>query len=78
MLTCTIVSPQETLRYEQLAALDVPSSFGRAQILPGHAEAFMALSAGAIVLIYQDGRREEHTVPACECHVEHDEVLVLA
>jgi len=78
MITLTITSPNETAVYENASSVSVPASLGRMQILPGHAESFVSLKKGAVVL-RRAGKPEEKIaqIAGGECYVKNDKVTVI-
>ena len=55
MIKCTIISPEGEKIYEDAAAISFRSPKGRADVLPGHCEAFFGLTAGEIKIRRGDG-----------------------
>lgn len=77
MLTCSLISPKETVTYDNLAAISLPSLSGRIQLRPGHAEAYIALVPGEITFHNADNTASTLDIPAAECHISHDKVAIL-
>jgi len=76
MLSCSILSPERTQRFDALIRITLPAHSGEIQILRGHAESFIALREGKIVL--ESGRgKEVVVVPGGECHVLEDMVNII-
>ena len=50
-MDCELISATKTENYSRLARITLPGVKGRLQIYPGHAEAFILLKAGEVVLI---------------------------
>jgi F0F1-type ATP synthase epsilon subunit len=75
MLTCTIISPQKSKVYKNVPSIAVPASWGQAQILPGHAEAFLLLNKGTVIL----SRAEQETIQISsgECYVKDNSVKIV-
>ncbi len=76
MLNCTITSAEHTEKYPGLRAVAVPAFSGRLQMLPGHAESFVLLVAGEIVMDSPQGVKTV-AVDGGACHVKNDEVTVV-
>lgn len=76
-LGCTIASPDTTASYEGLASVGLPAASGYMQILPGHAEAFILLGSGDVILKGTDGVERKARVEACECHVAAGHVAII-
>ncbi len=77
MIDCVIRSPEGATTYRELRSVTLPAWKGAMQILPGHAEAFVSLKRGNIVMELGDGRREMKAVKSGECHVRDDTVTVI-
>lgn len=77
MLSCTIASPKETVRHDDLKAVGLPALSGRIQILSGHAEAFIVLTKGSAFLESINGTTETLDIPEAECHVKNDHIIIL-
>ncbi len=74
-MKCKIVSPDRTREFPRVAAVTLPASGGEMQILPGHAETFVKLRSGAVVL----KSKEKISLPVSEsvCYVKNDEILII-
>ncbi len=53
-MNCQIVSPQRKKTYKRVKGISLPTPTGMVQILPSHAEMFVSLQAGEIVLKLPD------------------------
>lgn len=49
-MRCTIISPENKRQFEKVQSITLPAFSGEFQILPGHAESFIALRQGKIIL----------------------------
>ena len=76
MINCEISSPEETRTYENLRSIVLPAQEGEMQVLPGHAEAFVSLQKGNIVLEEED-KKETISIAGGKCHIKDDRVLVI-
>jgi F0F1-type ATP synthase epsilon subunit len=76
MLNCTVTSAEHTERYSRLKSLAVPAFSGRLQMLPGHAESFILLTPGEIIMDSAQGVRTV-VIDGGACHVKDDEVTVV-
>lgn len=77
MMTCVITSPEKTLTYGNLSAVSLPAFAGRMQVLPEHAESFVLLREGEIILRKTDGKKESARIPGGECYIKGDRVSVI-
>lgn len=78
MINCIISSSKETNSYKDLRAVTFPACFGEMQILPGHAETFVELENGEIILT--DKNQEKISLPISKgtvCHIKDDEITVI-
>jgi F0F1-type ATP synthase epsilon subunit len=71
-MNCTIVSPQKTRKFEQLKAVTLPAYSGEMQVLAGHAEAFILLKKGNIII---DDKTVE--ISGGECHIKDDNIIII-
>lgn len=74
-MECLVVSSREEKKWENIKSLLLPALQGEAEILPGHAESFIQLKPGVLVL---RGSTEE-TLPVTGgiCYVHDNKVLVV-
>jgi F0F1-type ATP synthase epsilon subunit len=77
MLTCTITSTEKTEQYAGVRQVRLPAYKGEMQVLPGHAEMFVILRNGDLVLRQSDGREESKRITGGECHIRDDHVTVV-
>lgn len=77
MLSCIVTSANEMVRYDKVHSVTVPSVSGSAQILPGHAEAFIALTKGNITLNISQRPREVMAIIRGECYVRDSAVVII-
>ena len=74
MINCTITSPEKTTRYGKLSGITLPAASGQAQILPGHAETFMLVKKGNIVL-RQPGQKEVMQIPSAVFYIKNNKAV---
>ncbi len=77
-LSCSITAPDTTKTYEGLRSVSIPSATGTMQILPGHAESFVLIGDGDVILKSADGHIEILHIGQSECHIHHDQVMIIA
>lgn len=77
MISCKIVSAQSNKAFEDLDSVTLPAKDGEMEVLPGHAEAFIKLSTGEVILIKSN--REKISVPVLQavCFVKDDSVVII-
>jgi F0F1-type ATP synthase epsilon subunit len=77
MLDCTITSTEKTEKYEEVQWVILPAHQGRMQVLPGHAEMFVTLREGIIMLPQSDGHEISRQITGGECHIKDNHVIVV-
>lgn len=77
MITCTVTSAETTKIYENLQSVALPAYSGFMEILPGHAESFVIVNAGELILKYTDKHGETIRIAGGECHVYRDKVILI-
>lgn len=60
-----------------MQGITLPTFNGRVQLLPGHAEAFILLREGDVVLRLADGQRRIVRINGGECHVKKDAAVII-
>ena len=76
MLNCTITSKTSTKKYENLKSVSIPSVSGYMQIMKGHAESFILMKEGEIVLQSKNGKQSV-SILGGECLIQKDDVLII-
>ncbi len=84
MITCSITSPDKTTLYEKVVSVTLPAFLGQMQILPEHAEAFVLLKEGDVIVRQLDKSKEKEGgkenvthVTGGECYVKDDKVTII-
>jgi F0F1-type ATP synthase epsilon subunit len=77
MINCVITSPEATKRYKNVQSVTLPAFLGEMQILPGHAEAFILLQEGNIILQQLNRQNEVIRITSGECYVKDNVVVVI-
>ncbi len=77
MINCTITSPKKTVIYKNVHSVTLPALSGQIQILKGHAESFILLKEGVILLKYLNKESETIQNTNGECHVKDDIVKII-
>lgn len=75
-MNCTIISPEASQEFKNAASVTLPAVNGELEILPGHAECFIELVGGAAVAV--GGQQIPLAAAGGVCHVQNDEVVVIA
>ncbi len=76
-MNCKITSAQVSENYSDLDSVILPGLTGQVQILPGHAEIFLLLGKGNIILTKDGGQIKTLSVAGGECHVSNDSVNII-
>lgn len=77
MLNCVIVSPTKKEEYQNLQSLTLPAFLGALQVLPKHAETFLALKKGDLVLKKSGGDTKKISILEAECYIKDDKVIIV-
>jgi len=78
MITCIITSPAETMVYENALSISLPAFLGRMQALPGHAESFISLKKGDIVIKRSNATESKIIqISGGECHIKDDRMAII-
>ena len=74
MLTCKIVTHDETSELKNLVSVSIPCTSGNLDVLTGHAETFFVLTKGEVVL---RARKSEKKIDVSKGvgHIFNDEVI---
>jgi F0F1-type ATP synthase epsilon subunit len=76
-LNCKITLAEKTKLYSELASVTLPTKSGQMQILPSHAESFVLIEKGNVILKKTDGQEEIWPADKGQCHIKDDEVVVI-
>ncbi len=79
MINCAIRASDKTIVYKNLAAVTLPAFFGQMQVLPDHAEAFVLLKKGDIVLQKAQARQKQDNIQILsgECYIKDNTVDII-
>ena len=77
MINCVITSPKETISYKDLQSVALPALTGQMQILSGHAESFVLLKKGSIVLEKSGQQNKLIQITNGECYIKDDVVTIV-
>jgi F-type H+-transporting ATPase subunit epsilon len=77
LISCLITSPKTTRVYEKVRSVTLPAFAGQMQILPRHAEAFVLLKEGQVVLRRPGKQGETVAIAGGACHVKGDRVVII-
>ncbi len=78
MITCQITSIDNSTSYNNLQSITLPANKGELEILTGHAEAFVLLKTGNIILEKQTGSKEEIKVDTDGgCYIKDNKVNII-
>jgi len=76
-LRCTVADGGRTLFTGETTDVVLPGAAGVVEVLPGHAECFVALGKGEIVIAVGEDEEEVHQANGGVAHVRDDRVVVL-
>ena len=73
-MQCVIISPKDKEKYDSVDGVTLPAAGGEMEVRPGHAEMFVRLREGAVVV---EGAKER-SVPVTNgvCFIRDDNVLL--
>ena len=77
MINCIVTSMNETVHYDKVHSVTIPSVSGNTQILPGHAEAFIALTKGNITLNISQRPKKVISIVQGECYTRDSTVMII-
>jgi F0F1-type ATP synthase epsilon subunit len=78
MIKCTITTQNGTKDYDDIKNVTLPGYTGQMQIYPGHAEVFVLLQSGFVVLSRAEGGAEEKIrIQGGECTIRKDKVMII-
>jgi len=77
MISCTITSSQKTMVYKNVRSVTLPAFSGQMQILSGHAESFILLQKGNILLRQSNKKSKIIQNINGECHIKNDVVTII-
>ena len=75
-MLCIVTSEKETIEYKDVQSAKIEATTGTLQILPGHAECFLAFLEGRLELLTQ-GDVVEVKHPDGFCHIKDDTITVI-
>jgi len=75
-MKCIITSSKNQEKFEKITSVTVPAYSGELQILPGHAEGFIALEEGEMLL---EAKSKTESLPIKEgvCHIKDDTLCII-
>ena len=76
-MQCKITSPEKTDIFDNITSVILPAAAGVMQVLPQHAEAFIALVAGTVVLEREQEPEKTIGIEGGECYVRDDTVTIV-
>ena len=74
-MECLVVSSNQAKQWKNVSRITLPAIRGEAKILPGHAESFIQLKAGKLILKNQ--KEENFPISHGICYVRQDKVLII-
>ncbi len=77
MINCQIISAKKSLLYKNLQSVSLPAFKGEMQVLPHHAEAFVILKPGNIIMVKSSGQEEVYHLEQGACYLKNDEMVII-
>ena len=77
MINCTITSLNNTSEYNDLRSIMIPALSGQMQILTNHAESFILLDAGNVILKDSGKNITSVKISGGECHIQNNSVTII-
>lgn len=77
MLSCHVFSSQSTIKHDDLRGVVLPALVGQMQVLAGHAEAFILLGQGKIIVEKNTGSKQEIDIKQGGCYIKDDVVNII-
>lgn len=77
MITCKILSTEDSQKSDNLVKVELPSVNGTMQVFKDHAESFIKLQPGFIVLEQKNGKIIKKEISQAECHIKDNVVTVI-
>ncbi len=76
-IQCQIVSPQKTNVYKNLISIKLPAYQGEMEILRQHAETFVLLKTGQVILVKKNHKKINVEITRSECHIKDNNVTII-
>jgi len=76
-MKCIIYSVGDKKEISNLTSLTLPGNSGELEILPGHAECFIKMSAGKIIFKTASGKSEEDATENSVCYLSDDNISIV-
>jgi F0F1-type ATP synthase epsilon subunit len=77
MFNCRILTKEKPLFSSRIESATIPARNGQMQILEGHAESFVSLSKGKIILQVANGKIKDISVKAGLAHIYNNSLVIL-
>jgi len=77
MINCVITSFKKTIIYKNLRSITLPAFSGQMQILSGHAESFILLKKGDIIIQKSQKKQDNIQILNGECYIKDDAVDII-
>lgn len=74
-MRCLIITPKYREEYRNIQSVILPAFFGELQILPDHAESFVLLKQGKIIL--EGKKNKEIFIEKGVCHMRDNTVSIV-
>ena len=77
LINCKIYSTQKTQIYNNLKSVRLPAYRGQIQILPEHAESFILLSKGKIILEKTEKNKLSFDIKSGFCYFKNNSLTII-
>jgi len=76
-MLCIITSPKKTMQYNNIQSVLLPAFSGEMQVLPRHAEAFVILKKGNVVLKQEGEKKKIINIDNAQCYVRKGQIVII-
>ncbi|MCD6471104.1 hypothetical protein J7K86_01070 [bacterium] len=77
LINCKICSVQEIQVYNNLKSVILPAYWGQIQILPEHAESFILLTKGKIILEKEEKNKLSFDIKSGFCYFNNNNLVII-
>ena len=77
MFSCEIISPTKKEIFQDVKSITLPAWQGEAQVLSGHAESFMALRDGEVILQLANGEKKNIQIKKAGFYIKDNKAIII-
>jgi len=74
-MKCSIISSKDKREFDNIKSITLPAFFGEMQILPDHAESFVVLQKGQIIL--DSSKNNSLPIEGGVCHIKDNAIIII-